>query len=78
MKTKAEINQLANSLKPIVESAIQETSDDALNTKQVAALLGISVAAVHIRCSLKKMPYNKKHGRLYFSKKAITKYYLSN
>lgn len=78
MKTKAEINQLAMSLKPTVEAAIIQCSDDTLSTKQVAVLLGISVAAVHIRCSRKKIPYNRKHGRLYFSKNEVTKYYLSN
>lgn len=78
MRTKAELDQLAKSLKPTVEATLKECTDVMMNAKEVAEMLGVSVAAIHIRCSLKKMPYTKKHGRLYFSKNAITKYYLSN
>lgn len=78
MKTKAEINQLANSLKPIVEAAISQQSDEVLCVRDVALMLGISDSGVKKRCSRKQIPYTKKHGRLYFSKNAINKYYLTD
>lgn len=78
MKSKAEIDQLAKSLKPVVEAAVTQCSDDALTVKDVAKMLNVSTWAIYTRCREHQIPFTKKHGRLYFSKNAITKYYLSN
>lgn len=78
MKTKAELNQLANSLKPIIESAMQKTSDEVLTVETAAKMLDTTPNAIRLRCNRGQMPYKKRGKRLYFSKNELTEFYLSN
>lgn len=78
MKTKAELNQLASSLKPVVEAAIQQVTDEILTVESAAKMLNVTPNAIHCRCKAGKMPYQKRGKRLYFSKNELLKYYLSN
>ncbi len=74
---KAEINQLAKAIKPAIFEAVSSQSDEVLTVKDVASMLQISTDAVRMRCKRKQLPFTKKNRRLYFSKNAIIKHYLS-
>lgn len=76
MQTKAEINQLVKGLSPVISEAVKKGSDTILTVHDVAEMLNISDRAVYQRCRRGQIPHRRKHGRLYFSKNTITKYYL--
>lgn len=75
---KAELNQLAKSLRPAVDSAIQCATDEILTVEGVAKMLGVTVNAIYIRCNKGQIPYKKRGKRLYFSKNALLNYYLGS
>lgn len=75
---KAELNQLAKSLQPAIDSAIKQTTDEILTVEGAAKMLNVTPNAIHCRCKTGKMPYQKRGKRLYFSKNALLNYYLSH
>lgn len=78
MLTKAELNQLASSLRPVVEAAIQQATDEILTVESAAEMLNTTPNAIRLRCNRGQMPYQKRGKRLYFSKNELLKYYLSH
>lgn len=78
MKSKAELNQLAKSMQPAIEAAVNAATDKVLTIKMVAEMLGVSKWAIYTRCRNNQIPFKKKNGRLYFSKNEITSYYLNS
>ena len=75
---KAELNQLAKSLQPAIDSAIKQTTDEILTVEGAAEMLDTTPGAIRIRCCRGQMPYQKRGKRLYFSKNALLNYYLSH
>lgn len=78
MLTKAELNQLASSLRPVVEAVIQQATDEILTVESAAKMLNTTPNAIRLRCNRGQMPYRKRGKRLYFSKNELLKYYLSH
>lgn len=78
MRTKAEIDQIARRLEPVIEKAMQSATDEVLTVKKTAEMLGVSKWGIYTRVQNKQIPYTKKNGRLYFSKNAIINYYINS
>ena len=72
MLTLTEINLIAEATAKL----ILDQSDELLTTKSCAEMLGVTVGALHKRCASGTIPYHRKHGALYFSKKEVTSYYM--
>lgn len=75
--TRVELDKITNNVKAAVESSLKEVNDEVLTIKGAAAMMNLSIWAIYTRCRKNQIPYTKKHGRLYFSKNAINKYYLN-
>lgn len=76
MKTIAEINLLAKAMRPTIEAAIKESTDEIMTAKQVAAMLGVTPNAIYNRVANGEIPYKKTGGRLFFSRNQLNKYFL--
>jgi predicted DNA-binding transcriptional regulator AlpA len=70
--TSSNINQISVA----ITGKLKRDDDDFLTIKEVARKLEIGTAAIRKRCRQGKLPYAIKNGKYYFSKRAITNYFL--
>jgi hypothetical protein len=79
MLTPADIKQLSTTFRKELKKEMDETrkeADDFLTLREVAQRFEIGMPAVRKRCRQGKLPYSIKNGKYYFSKRAITNYFL--
>lgn len=69
-----QIDKLAS----LIAEKVSASMDEALDTEAAAKFLGISSIALRARFRRGQVPGHKRFGRIYFSRKEITNYLLSD
>lgn len=69
-------NEISRLAAKVAEEVLKRT-DELMTPKQAADYLGISLSALQQRRLNTNMPSHMRDGRVYYSKRELTEYYLS-